>query len=256
MGLIAKRAGLAVALTIAAAGLALSPLAGLVRRFRSIPPETLLPSGDWPAPVLAPDQTPEGPVLVGIQHRVRPGLEDDRRLPCRKRRTAADAPRDLLAGLARRERPAGARGSSSSLPGTTTSPERARGQHEQAIWSTSAKADRPGQRRRRHPLAGRQLAQVDRALPRSRRDCRSDLSGPGRELRGPGQERPRPEENAHDKLVELRLFGADGICTGARNGAGVNSHGNTASRTLLVPNFLRNCSHVTSIVQQLSSQQA
>ena len=76
MGLIAERAGLSVALTIAAAGLALSPLAGLVWRFRSIPPETLLPAGDWPAPVLAPDQTPEGPVLVGIQYRARPGLED------------------------------------------------------------------------------------------------------------------------------------------------------------------------------------
>lgn len=60
----------------AVAGLALSPLAGLVWRFRSIPPETLLPAGDWPAPVLAPDQTPEGPVLVGIQYRARPGLED------------------------------------------------------------------------------------------------------------------------------------------------------------------------------------
>jgi predicted MFS family arabinose efflux permease len=76
MGVIAERAGLSVALTIAAAGLALSPLAGLVWRFRSIPPETLLPAGDWPAPVLAPDQTPEGPVLVGIQYRARPGLED------------------------------------------------------------------------------------------------------------------------------------------------------------------------------------
>ncbi|MGC2005202.1 MFS transporter, partial [Trebonia sp.] len=53
MGLIAERAGLSVALTIAAAG--------LVWRFRSIPPETLLPAGDWPAPVLAPHQTPEGP---------------------------------------------------------------------------------------------------------------------------------------------------------------------------------------------------
>jgi hypothetical protein len=71
------RAGLSVALTIAGAGLALGPLAGLVWRFRSIPPETLLPAGDWPAPVLAPDQTPDGPVLVGgIQYRARPGLED------------------------------------------------------------------------------------------------------------------------------------------------------------------------------------
>lgn len=39
-----------MALTIAAAGLALSPVAGVVWRFRSIPPETLLPAGDWPGP--------------------------------------------------------------------------------------------------------------------------------------------------------------------------------------------------------------
>jgi Transmembrane secretion effector len=57
-------------------GWPLGPLAGRFWRFRSIPPETLLPAGDWPAPVLAPDQTPEGPVLVSIQYRARPGLED------------------------------------------------------------------------------------------------------------------------------------------------------------------------------------
>ncbi len=76
MGLIAERAGLSVTLTIAAAGLALGPLAGLVWRFRSIPPETLLPAGDWPAPHLAEDQTPDGPVLVSVEYWAQPGLED------------------------------------------------------------------------------------------------------------------------------------------------------------------------------------
>jgi len=77
MGVIAVHAGLSVTLTIAAAGLALGPLAGLGWRFRAIPPDTLLPAGDWPAPVLAPDQTPGGPVLVGIQYRALPGREDE-----------------------------------------------------------------------------------------------------------------------------------------------------------------------------------
>jgi MFS family permease len=77
MGLIAVRAGLSVTLTIAAAGLALSPLAGLAWRFRPIPPEGLLPAGDWPAPQLAADQTPEGPVLVSVEYRAQPGREEE-----------------------------------------------------------------------------------------------------------------------------------------------------------------------------------
>ncbi|HXO25169.1 MAG TPA: MFS transporter, partial [Streptosporangiaceae bacterium] len=75
MGLIAAQAGLSVTLTIAAAGLALSPLAGLAWRFRPIPPEGLLPAGDWPAPQLAADQAPDGPVLVSVEYRAQPGLE-------------------------------------------------------------------------------------------------------------------------------------------------------------------------------------
>jgi len=71
------RAGLSVTLDIAAAGLALGPLAGLHWRFRSIPPESLLPAGDWPEPQLAPDQTPDGPVLVSILYRAQPGHGDE-----------------------------------------------------------------------------------------------------------------------------------------------------------------------------------
>jgi MFS family permease len=81
MGLIAVRAGLSPTLTIAAAGLVLGPVAGLVWRFRPIPPQDLLPAGDWPAPQLAArltaDQTPDGPVLVSIQYWARPGLNDE-----------------------------------------------------------------------------------------------------------------------------------------------------------------------------------
>ena len=77
MGLIAARAGLSVTLDIAAAGLALGPLAGLHWRFRPIPPESLLPAGDWPVPQLAPDQTPDGPVLVSVLYQAQPGHGDE-----------------------------------------------------------------------------------------------------------------------------------------------------------------------------------
>jgi hypothetical protein len=76
MGVAASRAGLTPTLTIAAAGLALGPLAALRWRFRPIPPEDLLPAGDWPAPHQAEDQTPDGPVLVSVEYWAQPGLED------------------------------------------------------------------------------------------------------------------------------------------------------------------------------------
>jgi len=79
MGVVAGAAGLTATLVIAAAGLALGPLAGLAWRFRTIAPEDLLPAGDWPAPHLAapdgsePDgSAPEGPVLVTVEYRARP----------------------------------------------------------------------------------------------------------------------------------------------------------------------------------------
>jgi MFS family permease len=76
MAIAAEHTGSPETLTIAAAGLALGPLAGLARRFRPIPPEDLLPAGDWPAPQLVLDQTPDGPVLVSVEYWARPGLED------------------------------------------------------------------------------------------------------------------------------------------------------------------------------------
>jgi Transmembrane secretion effector len=76
MGLAASRAGLTPTLAIAAAGLALGPLAGLAWRFQPLPPEELLPAGDWPVPHLAQDQTPDGPVLVSVEYWAQPGVED------------------------------------------------------------------------------------------------------------------------------------------------------------------------------------
>lgn len=39
--------------------------------------QDLLPTGDWPAPQLAPDHTPQGPVLVSVEYLARPGREDE-----------------------------------------------------------------------------------------------------------------------------------------------------------------------------------
>jgi MFS family permease len=77
LGVAAEHAGLSSTLAIAAAALALGPLAGLRWRFRPIPPAELLPAGDWPAPHLTSDQPPDGPVLVSIEYWARPGLEGE-----------------------------------------------------------------------------------------------------------------------------------------------------------------------------------
>jgi MFS family permease len=75
MGIAAVHAGLTPTLVVAAAGLALGPLAGLRWKFRPIAPEDLLPAGDWPAPQLVsePEAASEGPVLVSVEYRARPG---------------------------------------------------------------------------------------------------------------------------------------------------------------------------------------
>jgi MFS family permease len=89
MGITAGYAGLRVTLAIAAAGLALGPLAALAWRFQAIPPEELLPAGDWPAPHLAAgtesaegtgsagtgsvSAEPAGPVLVTVDYVARAG---------------------------------------------------------------------------------------------------------------------------------------------------------------------------------------
>jgi predicted MFS family arabinose efflux permease len=77
LGVAAQHAGLSVTLAIAAVGLAVGPLAGLVWRFQPIGPGELLPAGDWPAPHLVDVQVPEGPVQVTIEYWARSGLETE-----------------------------------------------------------------------------------------------------------------------------------------------------------------------------------
>ncbi len=77
LGVTAEHAGLSPTLLIAAAGLALGPLAGLRYRFQPIPPQELLPAGDWPAPYLAATGPPTGPVMVAVEYRARDGLAAD-----------------------------------------------------------------------------------------------------------------------------------------------------------------------------------
>jgi MFS family permease len=98
LGVLADRAGLTVALVTAAVALGLGPLAGLRFRFQQIPPDTLLPAGDWPAPqIVAGDEAPaDGPVMVTVEYRPGPGLRDDLLAALRdarfsRRRTGATA---------------------------------------------------------------------------------------------------------------------------------------------------------------------
>jgi predicted MFS family arabinose efflux permease len=76
-GVAAQHAGLSPALLAAAAGLALSPLAGLRYRFLTIPPQDLVPGGDWPTPQLAADAPADGPVLVTVEYRALPDRRDE-----------------------------------------------------------------------------------------------------------------------------------------------------------------------------------
>jgi len=74
-GVLAQNSGLTRALLVAAGGLTLAAVAGLWLPFSAISPSELLPSGDWPDPRLVDAQTTDGPVLVTVEYRPRPGLE-------------------------------------------------------------------------------------------------------------------------------------------------------------------------------------
>jgi predicted MFS family arabinose efflux permease len=76
-GVIAQNAGLSEALLAAAIGLALVALAGVWLPFKAISPADLLPAGDWPDPQLLDAGATDGPVLVTLEYRPRPGLERD-----------------------------------------------------------------------------------------------------------------------------------------------------------------------------------
>jgi MFS family permease len=76
-GIIAQGAGLRGALLAAAAGLVLVALAGVWLPFRAISAHDLLPAGDWPDPRLVGATEPNRPVLVTVEYRAKPGLEQD-----------------------------------------------------------------------------------------------------------------------------------------------------------------------------------
>ena len=96
MGITAEHLGLSPTLLVAAAALALGPLAGLRYRFQPIPPRDLLPAGDWPAPHLTAGDSPAGPVMVTVEYWPREGLAGDLLAALRdarfsRRRTGASA---------------------------------------------------------------------------------------------------------------------------------------------------------------------
>jgi MFS family permease len=98
LGIAAEHVGLSPTLLVAAVALALGPLAGLRYRFQPIPPKDLLPAGDWPAPRLAPDDEPKGPMLVTVDYRPQDGLEGELLAALRdarfsRRRTGASSSR-------------------------------------------------------------------------------------------------------------------------------------------------------------------
>jgi MFS family permease len=76
MGIAAEQAGLSTTLLAAAVGLAVGPVLGLSFPFKAIAPEDLLPAGDWPAPALADEVPPSGPIMVSVEYWPRAELRD------------------------------------------------------------------------------------------------------------------------------------------------------------------------------------
>jgi len=78
LGVAAQHAGLSPILLVAAAGLALGPLANLRWRFQSIEPADLVPAGDVPHPgPPASGAETDGPVLVSVQYTALPGQANE-----------------------------------------------------------------------------------------------------------------------------------------------------------------------------------
>jgi MFS family permease len=76
-GVLAQNVGLRGALLAAAIGLALVAVAGLRLPFSTISPPELVAAGDWPDPQLVGAAEPSAAVLVTLEYRPRPGLEQD-----------------------------------------------------------------------------------------------------------------------------------------------------------------------------------
>ena len=96
LGVTAEHLGLSATLGVAGAALALGPLAGLRYRFQSIPPEDLVPAGDWLQPLLAAGEAPGGPVMVTVEYWPGLGMAEDLLVALRasrfsRRRTGASA---------------------------------------------------------------------------------------------------------------------------------------------------------------------
>ncbi len=77
VGITAEHLGLSPTFLIAAVALVLGPLVGLRYRFQAIPPQDLLPAGDWPQPLLADDTSPIGPVMVTVEYCAMAGRAQD-----------------------------------------------------------------------------------------------------------------------------------------------------------------------------------
>jgi hypothetical protein len=79
LGVMAQYAGLTTVFVTVAVALGVGPLAALRFPLQSIPPESLLPAGDWPAPQLtaADNAGPAGPVMVTIEYRPPAGQRGD-----------------------------------------------------------------------------------------------------------------------------------------------------------------------------------
>ena len=156
MGVTAERIGLSPTMLVAAAALALGPLAGLHYHFRSIPTEELMPAGDWPQPLLVGDEAPGGPVMVTVDYRPREGLTDDLLAALEKARfSRRRTGRDRLAGLDRRRRSdAGSSSSSSWRRGRSTSVSTSGSRcTTRGGWTPSPRHDRPRPPGDGHPLA-------------------------------------------------------------------------------------------------------
>ncbi len=86
MGVAAGQAGLSPTL------LALGPLLGLRSPFEAIAPEELLPAGDLPAPALADEHAPGGPMRVSVEYRPREELRESFLAELYDARSAAGGP--------------------------------------------------------------------------------------------------------------------------------------------------------------------
>jgi predicted MFS family arabinose efflux permease len=72
-GVVAQDAGLTDGLIASGTLLAIGALVGMRHSFVGLTPEELLPAAEWPAPRIAPETTPAGPVMVSLEYRAKAG---------------------------------------------------------------------------------------------------------------------------------------------------------------------------------------